>query len=270
MNTGTPLVHTLHGWLATVALVLTGLALFGGTAVAAGQLTGSPVAGAVVANIVLFTAGLVWLRSRTGARASGVRRKPLPGMRFWAVAAVTLVLCWLVGQAAAVWIYSYTGSPGFDSHASAKQDAPVLLVLLLVLVLAPMGEEMLMRGLAYSRLRRHLPPLAAALLTAGVFSIMHLNLVQLLATLPLGLLLAAVYERTGRLAPVIGMHVAFNLLSLVVPVAAVSGTATLAFVLVAGSVLALLLARLYAPQKASEPKETTDHRPQRETVLQER
>ncbi|MFJ2662538.1 CPBP family intramembrane glutamic endopeptidase [Arthrobacter koreensis] len=259
--------HTLHGWLATASIILTSLALFGGTAVAAGQLLGSPVAGAVVANAVMFTAGMIWLRSRAGSGSKGVPVRTVPGRRFWALAGSALVMCWLVGQAGALWVYSYTGSPGFESHSQVKQAAPVLLTLLLVLVLAPMGEEMLMRGLAYARLRRHLPPVAAALLTAGVFSLLHQNLVQILATLPLGMLLAAVYERTGRLTPVIGMHIVFNLLSVALPVNAVSSLASLAFVLVAGSVLLVLLAALYAPQQARRRRGGVNPRRDEETAL---
>ncbi|MEO3931359.1 type II CAAX endopeptidase family protein [Micrococcaceae bacterium Sec7.4] len=240
--------------LRTVGVLAGALALYVSAALAATLLSGSAVVGALVSNAAAFAAGLFWLRTqprREGSEGPVSNRGVLgQGRGFWALTAASLALCWIVGQAASVWLYSLVGSAEFDQHAAAKSSAPIPLTLLLVLILAPMGEEMLMRGVAYTRLRRHLPPLAAAVVTAAVFSLLHLNLVQIVATLPLGLLLAAVYEQTGRLAPVIGLHAVFNLLSVIVPVALVSSLSSLTFVLLGGSGLALLLVQLYKPLSA--------------------
>lgn len=240
-------------WVRTAGVIALSLVLYAGAALAATLLSGSAVAGALASNAAAFAAGLFWLRKqprREGSAAADSRRRASGrGWGFWALIAASLALCWLVGQASSVWLYSLVGSAGFDQHTAAKADAPVPLMLLLVLVLAPMGEEMLMRGVAYTGLRRHMPPLAAALATSAVFSLLHLNLVQIVATLPLGLLLAAVYEQTGRLAPAIGLHAVFNLLSVTVPVAMVSSLSSLTFVLLGGSGLALLLMRLYGPAR---------------------
>lgn len=229
-------------------------------ALVAALLTGSAVAGAAVSNAVVFAAGVVWLRTqpRRGRSTAlpGVPRPRAASRRFWALSGLSLALCWLVGQAASVWLYSLVGSSGFDQHEAAKGSAPVWLTLLVVLLLAPMGEEMLMRGIAYTRLRRHLPPIGAAVLTSLVFSVLHLNVVQIAATLPLGILLAAVYEQTGRLGAAVGLHAVFNLLSVMVPAAFVAGFATLAFVLIGGSMLVLVLAQLYRPRAVVYGSET--------------
>lgn len=241
--------NTPRGWLRTTGEIAGALALYTGTALAASLLSGSAVVGAVFSNLMLFAAGFLWLRKqrRSGASPVPVHERPVTarGPAFWALMAFTLVQCWLVGQAASLWLYSYTGSENFDRHVSAKADAPLLMMLALVLILAPMGEEMLMRGIAYSRLRRHVNPFAAAVLTTLLFSLMHLNLVQIAVSLPLGFLLAIVYEQTGRLAPVITMHAVFNLLSVVMPASLVSGFATLTFVLLAGALVALQMGVLY-------------------------
>ncbi|MET3172925.1 UNVERIFIED_ORG: membrane protease YdiL (CAAX protease family) [Arthrobacter sp. UYCu721] len=243
--------NTLRGWFTSLAVVVGALALYLSAAIIATLLSGSPMTGAVVSNAVLFTAGLLWLHSNRhqGGSEIPVRRHGglSRGPGFWALVSITLVFCWLVGQAAAMWLYGLVGSSDFDAHAATKAEAPVLLMLLVVMVLAPMGEEMLMRGVAYSRMRRHMPPLAAAVLSTGLFSLMHLNLVQIMVTLPLGILLAIVYEKTGRLTPVILLHAVFNLLSVVVPAALVSALSSLTFVSLGGAVLALLLVRLYRP-----------------------
>ncbi|GAB5079731.1 CPBP family intramembrane glutamic endopeptidase [Arthrobacter sp. AD-310] len=242
-------INTPRGWLSSLAVITGALILYLGAALAAGLLSGSPAIGSAAANAVLFAAGLLWRRwtrqagdGLPGDSSSAARR---PG--FWPLVLTSLVLCWLVGQTAAVWLYGLLGSRNFDEYASAKAGTPVLLMLLVALVLAPLGEEMLMRGVVYPRLRFHTRPLAAAALSSAVFSLMHLNLVQIAATVPLGFLLAAVYEQTGRLTPGVLMHAAFNVVSMVVPPAFVSGFSSLTFVMLGGAVLVLLLIRLYTP-----------------------
>ncbi|MGY4541153.1 membrane protease YdiL (CAAX protease family) [Arthrobacter sp. UYNi723] len=243
--------NTLRGWVTSAAVIVGALALYLSTAIITTLISGSSMIGAVVSNAVLFTAGLFWLRSNRpqGGSEIPVRKNGdlSRGPGFWALVSILLGVCWLVGQATAVWLYGLVGSSDFDAHAATKAEAPVLLMLLVVLVLAPMGEEMLMRGVTYSRMRRHMPPLAAAVLSTGLFSLMHLNLVQIVVTLPLGILLAMVYEQTGRLTPVILLHAVFNLFSVVVPAALVSALSSLTFVSLGGAVLALLLVRLYRP-----------------------
>jgi membrane protease YdiL (CAAX protease family) len=237
--------------LRTCGVLAGALALYVSLALVATLLSGSAVIGALASNAGIFTAGLFWLRTQPrtdGSEGPADHRGALGrGRRFWTLVAASLVSCWLVGQAASVWLYSLVGSPEFDQHTATAAAAPMALTLLLVLVLAPMGEEMLMRGIAYTRLRRHMPPLAAALITSGVFSLLHLNLVQIVVTLPLGILLAAVYEQTGRLTPVILIHSVFNLLSVIVPATFVTAFSSLTFVLLGGSALVLLLAQFYKP-----------------------
>lgn len=250
-------------WLRTIAVIGGALALYLGASILGTAFSGSPVTGAIAANVVIFVAGLFWLRSKGHRSTSAIRVRSYNELTrdrtFWVLAIVTLVFCWLVGQAASLWLYSLVGSPGFDNHNTAMGEPPLLVALLMVLVLAPMGEEMLMRGVIYAQLRKQLAPILAAVLSTGVFSLLHLNLVQIAVTLPLGLLLAAVYERTGRLLPVILLHVGFNLLSVITPVSLVVGLGSAAFVVIGGIVLTFLLIGLYRSEDSGvatprEPK----------------
>ena len=115
------------------------------------------------------------------------------------------------------------------------------LLLLTAVILAPLGEESLLRGIAFPALRRHWPPLASAFVTAAVFSVLHGNLVQIVLTVPLGILLAFVYEGAQRLWPVVTAHVLFNLAGFLVPKQLVAVLANPAMVLVLAAAALLLL-----------------------------
>lgn len=113
------------------------------------------------------------------------------------------------------------GSSGFDSFNGTRSETSLVLVLLLTLVAAPLGEEALFRGVIYPLLRRRVGVLAPMTVTALSFAVVHSNVVQLGSALPLAVLLAVVYERTRSLWPCILIHLGFNLAATLVPAAVV-------------------------------------------------
>ncbi|MCY1718560.1 type II CAAX endopeptidase family protein [Microbacterium sp. SL62] len=202
--------HALRGWGKTIVVVLAALAAYVASALAVTLITGDGILGAAVSNIATAVLALLYRR-----RVTGTFRPPALSARartaeFWLAAGAGLVACWLFGQAAASWVYSSWGSEGFDAVNAARFAGPAALVLLTGVLLAPLGEEALMRGIVFSALRRHWSLPVAAVASSAVFAVLHGNLVQIVLTLPLGVLLAYVYEGTQRLSPVVLMHVAFN------------------------------------------------------------
>jgi membrane protease YdiL (CAAX protease family) len=89
---------------------------------------------------------------------------------------------------------------------------PVLeaLVILSGVVLAPLVEELLFRGVLYQALRRSMPVGSAALISAVVFAAMHFNLLLFVPLALMGVVLALVYERSGSLLPTILVHACNN------------------------------------------------------------
>jgi membrane protease YdiL (CAAX protease family) len=82
-------------------------------------------------------------------------------------------------------------------------------------VVAPVTEEFFFRGFFYRALRSRFSVAAAAIIDGLLFGIIHYNFegADALLLLPplalLGVIFCLVYEKTGSLFPVIGMH-AFN------------------------------------------------------------
>jgi hypothetical protein len=84
------------------------------------------------------------------------------------------------------------------------------LLLLFILVLAPLGEEVLFRGFLYVYLKNRLSRTAALVLTALLFAFLHFNWPTFLPLFLFGLLLGAAYEFTGSLLLSIAIHCWFN------------------------------------------------------------
>lgn len=79
----------------------------------------------------------------------------------------------------------------------------------------PIAEELLYRGIVYKRLRLLFDAMPAIVLSALLFGLMHVNLVQFLYAGLIGLFLAYLTESGGRLYLPILAHIAANLAAVV-------------------------------------------------------
>ena len=168
-------------------------------------------------NLVSFTVISWLLGRRMGVPVLAMLREaPPPGT--FSVGNVLTLMCAIVGQLifAVGCVYGLGGKNMEKSDYVERLNAIMgpgqawwVVVPLLVLV-APFTEEVLFRGqFLRGFLARYATPLAIAL-SAAYFSAMHLNPVQIPATLMLGILSGILYERTRSVWPSIVAHMLNN------------------------------------------------------------
>jgi membrane protease YdiL (CAAX protease family) len=241
------------GWWASVVFAIVG----GYTLLAlpiAAWITDPVVATMAIGGIVVLAVGCARLLRPQLLSYGPV---PLPSddakclRGFWGWALLAVALAFLAGQTTALMLYGLVGSAGFDRHLAVEQTSGRALVMALTLVVAPLGEEALFRGLAYPLLRRRVSILTATLITALLFACMHGNLVQAAATVPLGLVLALVAERTRGLWQVVVLHVAYNLAAMLVPPQAIQTLATPHYAVPLAAGWTVCLAPLFVQARSS-------------------
>ena len=98
-----------------------------------------------------------------------------------------------------------------DLFAEAKSPALLSVMVLLALVIAPISEELVFRAGVFRFMRTRMPRWVAFAASAGLFAVFHFNWVSFLPLFVLGVLFAAAYERTGRIAVPMLAHALFNL-----------------------------------------------------------
>jgi len=101
---------------------------------------------------------------------------------------------------------------------TAKAQGPVgwIVLVLIVVVGAPVVEELFYRGLLLRSLqKRGLSDVWACVICGAVFAGMHLQALQFVGLFVLGTVLSFLAVRTGRLGPSICTHAAFNATSVV-------------------------------------------------------
>jgi membrane protease YdiL (CAAX protease family) len=215
-------------WTAWAA-IFTGFALtvFGGLIVAivtaaVGGSVDDPSAGVNIGltlfqNLALLAAALLFARlaGRPAAEDFGLRRT-----RLWRA----------IGQMTTVMIGFYVFSLVWgtvlelDEHQTLPDELGIegstlnlALVVVLITVVAPLGEELFFRGYFFGALRNWHGWFPAAVVTGIIFGAIHIGSSPLAFTVPLavfGFGLCVLYERTGSLYPCIGLHALNNAVAL--------------------------------------------------------
>jgi membrane protease YdiL (CAAX protease family) len=100
--------------------------------------------------------------------------------------------------------------PAVTMFADAKGHGEIAFLLVYAVVAAPLSEEILFRGFLQPLLKGSLGRGAALGISAMVFAALHVHLPSFLPLCLLGLVLGAVYERSGSLPLCMSLHAWFN------------------------------------------------------------
>ncbi len=100
---------------------------------------------------------------------------------------------------------------------AALLTSRILMQLLGPGLLVPVTEELVFRGLFYARIRSRLQAVQAVFISALFFALYHGNPIQMIYAFPMALILAALYERSGRLTYPVLFHMGANLAAILLP-----------------------------------------------------
>ena len=84
----------------------------------------------------------------------------------------------------------------------------------LIIIVAPIIEEIVFRGLFYKTLKNFIPFVQASIISSLIFAIIHENILSLTILFLLSLYLTWIYERTNSILYSIITHSIFNFLNL--------------------------------------------------------
>ena len=103
----------------------------------------------------------------------------------------------------------------YAESSSALFASGIILVIIRTVILAPMVEELIFRGLVFKRIESFWGFWPAALISAALFGVYHLNLAQGIYAFLFGLLFCLIYREFKNLWSCVIMHAAANALSVI-------------------------------------------------------
>lgn len=191
--------------------------------------------------------------------------RPAPPKVFALGAVLALCLYWVVtlvmGLLPDAWM------EGYLEASSGLEDTGALAFIAVALV-APVVEEIIFRGLVYTRLEQGLPRALAVVLSAAIFGACHGELVWFCYAFVLGLLFSLIACATRSILPGMLMHILFNATNEVVamlgewepsdPIAVLIIVLALAGTAASGYGLFRTLAPALFPKPQAAPPETVE------------
>lgn len=99
----------------------------------------------------------------------------------------------------------------YEQASSALTTDVGVLTIIATVIMAPLTEELFLRGLVYTRMKKGMPVIAAMLISSVLFGILHMHWLWALYAAVLGMLLAWTFERTKSLWACILLHFSYNL-----------------------------------------------------------
>lgn len=163
--------------------------------------------------VIIIGVPLKLFRDRTTKENLGLTR--LPNWTDILLAPASFVLYTII---AAVLLAVVTGLfPDFDVNqdqdvgfANLSQYYEYVLAFITLVIIAPIAEEVLVRGYLYGKMRAATGLVIAAIVTSLLFSLMHFQWNVALNVLPLGLVMVGLREMTGSIWAGIFLHMLKN------------------------------------------------------------
>ena len=153
----------------------------------------------------------IWFRAR--------HKKPFAQMHIRRAAPAALPLALVLG-AALQFVTAITLAflplpesliDSFNQNADLMQGGPLLLELISVVIVTPLLEEIIFRGLVFSRLKRGMAAPLAVALSALIFGAAHGHIISLVYAGLLGVILACLMQRyNDSILPGVFCHAGFN------------------------------------------------------------
>lgn len=158
--------------------------------------------------LILFYAIFFAIRKKNLFKEAGLQKfsaSYLPAMLLITLGMFLMANCGL-NLLPHAWIEAYG-----ESSSQLFNMEVIPLMFLSNVICAPIGEEIALRGLVYSRLKKGFPVWASILISSLFFGLIHGQVLWTVYTFLLGVVFALVAERTGSTVASWVLHMLFNL-----------------------------------------------------------
>ncbi|MDE7463925.1 MAG: CPBP family intramembrane metalloprotease, partial [Clostridiales bacterium] len=125
-----------------------------------------------------------------------------------------------------VWYGYFTrviGVPENTGDIDLGTASSIVMIVIASVALAPIMEETIYRGVLLHGLNREKPVVTSVMLTALAFTLMHMNVVQIVFQFALGVLSGFIAIKTKRLLPSILLHASANAFALIMQLTPLAG-----------------------------------------------
>ena len=169
--------------------------------------------------VVLLWYKLAFVKKYTAEKKAVFKENVLKGKVIGSLA-IAAVGCYCLDLLVAtiVGMISPATMESFNELMGSALSGNEFMAFLAVVILAPIAEEILFRGIIFRMLSKHWSEMAAIIVSTVLFGLYHGNLMQAIYVLPIGLLLGYTACKCNSVLPCILIHMINNFMPYVVGV----------------------------------------------------
>lgn len=160
-----------------------------------------------------ITIPIAWLLFRKDRKKEYIEYEKLNELSYGLIVLAALTACIGANQLLTI-IRLDEIFPGYKQFEQAIYGGGIIMQVLAAVILAPIIEELLFRGLVFKRLDGYIGKIPAMLISSLFFGIYHGNVVQGVYTFVLGMLFVFIYDKYKTIWAPILAHVLANLTSI--------------------------------------------------------
>lgn len=165
----------------------------------------------LISNVCTLGILLAFFALRKKDMLKEINASPIPALTYVPLSVMGMCFAVLVTFIMGILPISEELWAEYNQSASVI-DSAGFIPMLSTVIIAPIAEETVFRGLVYTRLKRAMPAWAAAILQAVIFGALHGQIIWMAYAFIMGLVLAATVESTGSLFAGMAVHICFNLM----------------------------------------------------------
>lgn len=177
------------------------------------------VATAVYGVVMLLWYKLAFVKKYTAQKKAELRENVLQGKVIISlVIAAVGCYCLDILVANLVALLNPAALDTFNELMASATGGNAIISFLTVVIVAPIAEELVFRGIIFRMLSKYWSEIAAIIVSALLFGIFHLNIMQAIYVLPIGLLLGYTAYKCKSVLPCILIHMINNFMPNVVAI----------------------------------------------------
>jgi membrane protease YdiL (CAAX protease family) len=179
----------------------------------------------LIQTFVLLLPLYVILRIRHKSTDKDLELNPVKLKPFAANIGLGFLLYYIISAVVVQIQWSYEVEiPGYgdqESHIPLFGESMNGLIVggVILVLIAPLAEEMLFRGFLYGTLKKYLKPFWAATLSSLIFGLFHMEFTVIIPLFMLGMILCWVMERSKSLWTAVGFHMLNNAFAFAIEIA---------------------------------------------------
>lgn len=165
-----------------------------------------------IANLLSIIAFVIIVLVRKKSISGELGIKKIKPKKIIPIILLGISLCIFISYSFSFIPFPESWTSSYAENVGVLSEGNFVVSLIATIILAPIAEEIVFRGLIYRNLKKGMPILAAGFISSLIFGICHTGIIWMIYAFLIGMFFVWIYEKFNSILGSIIVHMVFNLL----------------------------------------------------------